>query len=128
MAPLQYVPMLKRMVQIAVLRNEINSISAAIILKRFGYPEGEATLKAFRVSDKTTDELNRIVKIKRTKLQMIEAKEKDAQGEQAEQDFFQLKARYSKIFGQWIPKDILLIEWCGVVEELRAMASATPQK
>lgn len=90
-------------------------------------PEADEIFEEFGLKDKSTEYIERQIKIKRTKLGMLLSDfEKDNQ-ETANEDFYSLKARYVSVIGN-IPVDVLLIEWIGIIDAIRKMNKTTKEK
>lgn len=110
----------------AEMENKLVTISAALKLKRFRIPEGDAALNEFGITNATIEQVERKISVLSTKLNfMIEKQQKQADGV-ANADFYHLKAKYQKTVGT-IERDILLIEWLGIIEEIREMNKVNPK-
>ena len=110
----------------ARMENQLITISAALKLKRFRIPEGDAGLAEFDITNATIEQVERKISVLSTKLNfMIEKQQKQADGV-ANADFYHLKAKYQKTVGA-IDVNILLIEWLGIIEEIREMNKVNPK-
>lgn len=87
--------------------------------------DAENVMKEFDLTDKTIDQIDQTLKVKRTKLNLFMANMEREGKETAKNDFFSLKATYSKLMGYQLPLTILLTEWIGVIETIREMSKQT---
>lgn len=95
-------------------------LSLGIQLKRFGQPEADLIFAEFGMLGKTIEQIERKLKIKRTKLRMFLNKIENEGEETANEDFYSLKSRYGTVVGH-IPVDVLLIEWIGHLNTIKEM-------
>lgn len=124
--PIKFRGFLTDMQNRAKMENQLITISAALKLKRFHIPEGDEALAEFGIKNATVEQVERKISVLTTKLNFaIEKQQKQADGV-ANADFYHLKAKYSKL-GFAIPVDILLIEWLGIIEEIKAMNNVKPK-
>lgn len=68
------------------------------------------------------------IKQKRMKYKMLKANKEKQNTETAKNDFYDLIAIASKTLGYHIPSDILLIEWCGILNTLKRMSDGRGNK
>lgn len=124
--PVKFRGFLTDMQNRAKMENQLITISAALKLKRFRITEGDEALKEFGITNATIEQVERKISVLSTKLNfMIEKQQKQADGV-ANADFYHLKAKYQKTVGT-IERDILLIEWLGIIEEIREMNKVNPK-
>lgn len=124
--PVKFRGFLTDMQNRAKMENQLVTISAALKLKRFRITEGDEALKEFGITNATIEQVERKISVLSTKLNfMIEKQQKQADGV-ANADFYHLKAKYQKTVGT-IERDILLIEWLGIIEEIREMNKVNPK-
>jgi len=68
------------------------------------------------------------IKQKRMKYRFLKANKEKQNNETAKNDFYDLIAIASKTLGYHIPSDILLIEWCGILNTLKRMSDGRGNK
>lgn len=68
------------------------------------------------------------IKQKRMKYKMLKLNKEKQNNETAKNDFYDLIAIASKTLGYHIPSDILLIEWCGILNTLKRMSNVGSNK
>lgn len=69
----------------------------------------------------TFDQIYRQIKQKRMKYKLLKANKEKQGNETAKNDFYDLIGIASHKLGYYIPGDILLIEWCGILNTLKRM-------
>lgn len=76
----------------------------------------------------TFDQIFSQIKQKRMKYKMLKLNKEKQNNETAKNDFYDLIAIASKTLGYHIPSDILLIEWCGILNTLKRMSDGRGNK
>lgn len=78
--------------------------------------------------DGTFEQIVRQIKQKRMKYKLLKANKEKQGNETAKNDFYDLIGIASHKLGYHIPSDILLIEWCGILNTLKRMTDGRGNK
>ena len=85
--------------------------------------EGDSIMVDLGLKDKSIKQIERVIKIKSTKLKIFIAKiDSDNENEPTNTDsFYSLKARYEGMMGDGfrISSNVSLVEWIGIIDELK---------
>lgn len=73
----------------------------------------------------TPAQMIRIIKQKRMRLRLAESRKQAEKKKRAKNDFYEFIAQAGRATGYRIPGDILLIEWCGILKDLRTNGDNT---
>jgi len=103
--------------------NEINTLQAGLTLARLRVPYADEVFKEFGFEGKSIEYIERQVKIKRTKLNLLLNNFDKQSKEEVKENFYSLKARYGSVIGN-IPVNVLLVEWIGVIDAIKEMNKA----
>lgn len=76
----------------------------------------------------TSEQMVRQIKQKRMKYKLLKANKEKQGNETAKNDFYDLIGVASHSLGYHIPSDILLIEWCGILNTLKRMSDVRSNK
>lgn len=74
------------------------------------------------------EQIVRQIKQKRMKYKLFKVNKEKQNNETAKNDFYDLIAIASKTLSYHIPSDILLIEWCGILNTLKRMSDGRGNK
>ena len=86
-------------------------------------PYADEVFKEFGFEGKSIEYIERQVKIKRTKLNLLLNNFDKQSKEEVKENFYSLKARYGSVIGN-IPVNVLLVEWIGVIDAIKEMNKA----
>lgn len=103
--------------------NELNTLQVGLTLKRLRMPEADEVFEEFGMKGKDIEYIERQIKIKRTKLQMLLNDFESENQQEVKSNFYSLKANYGSVIGN-IPVDVLLVEWIGIIETIKEMNKA----